>query len=328
VGGEAANTPEALTLALAEATGHFLLVLDEAGHLIYANPAFVTAILGGQSVNGQAFTSLMDHASAERAQKALRDLDGGQAHSQVELYHFEKDGCPRPIHYSLCRIHWSGRAGIAAIGRDKTPDLELLGEIVQLNMQLEEKQAQLADANARLEQTAVTDHLTGLYNRHHFFTVIQVLFEEARRYGLPMGCFMIDADHFKNLNDRYGHIFGDHVLKVVAERLRRSTRRSDVLARYGGEEFVLVAPNTDLATASLLGERLRVAVESEPFVLGNTSAKGAVSVGLAGTETVTAGAFEDLLHAADQALYAAKEGGRNRVVVYNPQLKSLQRGKA
>ncbi len=301
---------EALALAFANATNDYLVVFDENGGLRYANPAFVRSVLGNYPVNGQNLFSLMDPGSAERARKAIAGLAEGPR--QVELNHTGKDGKPKPVHYDLCQVE----GGVAAIGRDKTADLALLGEIVQLNMQLEEKQTELSDANARLERLAVTDQATGLYNRHHFFAVVEHLFAEARRYELPLCCMMIDADYFKQINDDHGHMFGDHVLKVLSDRMRRNIRRSDVLARYGGEEFALVAPNTDLNTGVTLAERLRAAAEQEPVTLGKTSATVTISLGLASSEVMTTGTFDDLLNSADQALYAAKEKGRNRAVVW------------
>jgi len=324
---------------LANSTSEFLIVLDESGRVRYANPAFSRAILDGASAAGQDFFALVDEPSAERGREALAatlSAVNGEAH-QVELFHHGPDR-PRPIFYTLSRsncgesgggprLDGGGESGatrpdgvfVAAVGHDKTADLEFLGEIVQLNMQLEEKQTELADANTRLEQLAITDHLTSLYNRHHFFSVVQHIFEEARRYKLPLCCFMIDADYFKNLNDDHGHQFGDHVLRVIADRLRRATRRSDVLARYGGEEFILAAPNTDLKTAAMLAERLRKCIYQEIFVLGPAAARVTISVGYSGTEIVAANAFDDLLRAADKALYLAKQTGRNRVQECQPE---------
>ncbi len=302
--------PERLMLSLANSTSDFLVVLDAEGTLRYANPAFERTVLDGKSAEGRALVSLVDASSAERARQALTAtlaIKNGGSH-QVELFHTSAGGTSRPVFYTFSRMD----DGIAAVGRDKTADLELLGEIVQLNMQLEEKQAELADVNARLEVLAITDNITGLYNRHHFFDVVQHIFEEARRYELPLCCFMMDADDFKKLNDAHGHMFGDHVLRGIGDLLRRNTRRSDVLARYGGEEFVMVAPNTDLATATLLAERLRICVEQEEFTLGPATARVTLSLGVSSTEVVTGGPFDDLLAMADRALYLAKGAGRNR----------------
>ncbi len=309
------STLERLAVALANSTSEFLIVLDESGGLRYANPAFSRAALNGQAAAGQNLFALLDEASVDRGRNALAaalSAVNGETH-RVELFHLGQEQ-PRPILYAFSRLE----NGVAAVGHDKTADLEILGEIVQLNMQLEEKQTQLADANARLEQLAITDQLTGMYNRRHFFTVAQHIFEEARRYKLPLCCFMIDADHFKNLNDDHGHPFGDHVLRGIADRLQRATRRSDVLARYGGEEFILAAPSTDLQTAAMLAERLRNCVQQEIFVLAPAAARVTISVGYAGTEVVSSDSIEALLHAADKALYEAKRAGRNRALAYQP----------
>ena len=306
---------ETLVFDFAQTTPDYVIVVDPEGRLRYANPAFERGVLAGRPAPGELLFSLLDGDSADRARQALATaLEGDPQHRQVELCHSKKDGQPRPTLYTLCRV----QDGVAGIGRDKTPDLELLGEIVQLNIELENQKAKLADVNTRLEKLATTDQITGLYNRYYFFGVVHHMFEEARRYNLPLCCMMIDADHFKNLNDTYGHIFGDHVLKVMGERLKDATRRSDVLARYGGEEFVIVAPNTDIPTGTMLAERLRASIEKELFVLSATSTRVTISLGISGTQLVTSGPFEDLMHSADLALYSAKQAGRNRVHAFQP----------
>lgn len=309
-------SPEALTMAFVNAAPDYLVVFDRQNRLVFANKAFRNMFLGGAEPDDTDFFSLVDSSSAPRGLDAISSLDQGSR--PVELFHYTADGKIHPVHYLMCRMGLEAMDLVAAIGRDKTPDLELLGEITQLNIELEKKQRELADAYARLEQLAVTDQITGLYNRHYFFTVVQHFFEEARRYGLPLSCFMLDIDYFKSVNDHYGHMFGDHVLRVVSERLKANTRRSDLLARYGGEEFIMVAPSTDLRTARVLAERLRTAVEREPFTLGNATANVTISVGVSGTELVQKGPFDYLLDSADQALYLAKHSGRNRCVVYTP----------
>jgi diguanylate cyclase (GGDEF)-like protein len=320
------STPERLAVALANSTSDFLIVLDESGGVRYANPAFTRIVLHGQEAEGQDLFALVDEASAERGRDALAatlSTMNGESH-QVELFHSLCQDRPRPIFYTFSRIE----EGVAAVGHDKTADLEFLGEIVQLNMQLEDKQAELADANARLEQLAITDQITGLYNRHHFFTVVGHIFEEARRYKLPLCCFMVDADHFKNLNDTHGHQFGDHVLRGIADRLRRATRRSDILARYGGEEFIMAAPSTDLKTAAMLAERLRHCIQEEIFSLSGAMARVTISLGYACTDAMTCATFDDLLRAADQALYSAKQAGRNRSQAYRPPTAAAMTGGA
>jgi two-component system cell cycle response regulator len=129
---------------------------------------------------------------------------------------------------------------------------------------------------------------------------------------------MIDVDHFKLVNDEYGHAAGDKALRAIADTLRANTRAFDSLARYGGEEFVVVMPGTEAEDASLAAERLRAAVEALPFALGsNPNVRLTISIGVACCQD-TPVTPEALLHAADEALYTAKHGGRNRVVVAAP----------
>jgi diguanylate cyclase (GGDEF)-like protein len=316
-GGGTVLSPEALTMAFVNAASDYLVVLDRANRLVFANKAFRSTFLADKEPDGVDFFSLVDSSSGPRGLQILAELDSGTR--QIELYHYTADGKLHPVHYLFCQMDIDDVGLVAGIGRDKTPDLELLGEITQLNIELERKQRELEDAYARLEQLAVTDQVTGLYNRHYFFTVVQHFLEESRRYGLPLSCLMMDLDYFKSVNDHFGHIFGDYVLKGMAERFKANTRKSDLLARYGGEEFVLVTPNTDLRTAQVLAERIRAAVEREPFTLGNVTANLTLSVGASGTELVTKGPFEHLLDTADRALYTAKREGRNRVALFNPE---------
>ncbi|MEI7745393.1 MAG: sensor domain-containing diguanylate cyclase [Chloroflexota bacterium] len=169
---------------------------------------------------------------------------------------------------------------------------------------------------ASLEASANTDPRTRLPNSRSFDT--QVERHLASRGGETAAVVMLDLDHFKTLNDRFGHPAGDEALRVFAELLRRSLRPGDVPARYGGEEFAIYLPGADIVAARLVAERIRTSVEARSIVLGpGVSTRITVSAGVAvapehGTERL------ELLAAADRALYAAKNGGRNRVVVARP----------
>lgn len=160
----------------------------------------------------------------------------------------------------------------------------------------------------RLEQLAVTDGLLGIFNRRHTAERLEEELYRARRYGNVLSVLMMDIDHFKRINDNYGHDVGDRVLITVADAIKRRLRHSDVFGRWGGEEFLLVLPETSLSNAALLAEKIRaqVAELSIPPVERVT-----VSLGVAG---YTAGdTSESLLKRADTNLYQAKNGGRNRV---------------
>lgn len=172
--------------------------------------------------------------------------------------------------------------------------------------------------HAEVQKLALTDSLTGLYNRRGFYELGRHEMERARRFRRPLAAMMIDIDHFKLVNDTFGHAIGDQVLLALAGRLRASLREVDVLGRYGGEEFAILLPETDLFTASGVAERLRNYV-TEPMPLQLPHQAGAplaitASFGIANSVTTTHD-LSGLLERADMALYAAKRNGRNRIEV-------------
>lgn len=164
----------------------------------------------------------------------------------------------------------------------------------------------------RLEELAVTDQLTGVYNRRRLFEEGARVLDVCRRGGHPCSVLMLDLDHFKAVNDEYGHAAGDEVLRHVAAVLGKHIRASDVLARYGGEEFALVAPNSGLHETRLLAERLRHEVEHHAIPAGGKMLTVTVSIGVAENGPADAD-LSGLFEQADKALYLAKQNGRNRV---------------
>lgn len=168
--------------------------------------------------------------------------------------------------------------------------------------------------NMRLRKVSVTDPLTGAYNREFLHTRLPAELAAARHRGVALSVAMVDVDHFKPINDRYGHAVGDEVLAQVAERLRAATRKGDVLVRYGGEEFLVVLPDADLDRAGEVGERMRLAMQAETI---ETSTGATIEVRI--SAGVAALALEDdatsLIRRADTALYRAKGCGRNRVEI-------------
>ena len=170
-----------------------------------------------------------------------------------------------------------------------------------------------------LEEASQRDKLTGLYNRARFDAYLVEAFAFAQRTGKPLSLIMADVDHFKRVNDTFGHAAGDRVLSSIAAMLGGRLRPRDLVARYGGEEFVLVLPETDAAGAAVVAERIRAKIESARCDVGATEPLATtMSFGSATTGTGTFGTGAELLAAADQALYAAKRAGRNRVVAYDP----------
>lgn len=168
-------------------------------------------------------------------------------------------------------------------------------------------------ANARLYSMAITDSLTGLYSKRYLLNVAKELLTEAKQ-GQGLCLLMLDIDYFKEVNDQFGHLTGDRVLREMAELIEANLRTADVPCRYGGEEFSVFLPNTDGQTGLKIAERLRLAVEQHPFsVEEDRTLHKTISIGLACNEKGSA-SLEELLQRADTALYRAKEGGRNQVV--------------
>ena len=162
---------------------------------------------------------------------------------------------------------------------------------------------------------AVTDSLTGLHNRRYMVSHLDTLMERGRESGRPVALLIMDIDHFKNVNDNYGHAVGDEVLQEFAERIKRNVRGIDLAVRYGGEEFVVVLPETDLEVAKMVAERLRQNVAEEPFEVSADVGTITVTASIGGTVyDGTEVSTDGLLRRADEALYTAKNQGRNQVV--------------
>ena len=170
-------------------------------------------------------------------------------------------------------------------------------------------------AMEELEAVSRTDGLTQLFNRRHWQSRFDEEFGRSRRYKLPMTLLMFDLDHFKSVNDNYGHLAGDAILIKVSEIIRQNLRDSDIAGRYGGEEFVILLPNTDMEGSYVVAERLRSAIESATVEFEEQIIPFTSSFGLAQFQSqVTDG--DQLIANADEALYQAKDQGRNRVVKF------------
>lgn len=163
-----------------------------------------------------------------------------------------------------------------------------------------------------LGRKAQIDGLTGLWNRAYFEHRLAEEQSLARRTGDPLSCVLADVDHFKSVNDRFGHPFGDEMLRHVAGVLNEVTRTEDSVCRYGGEEFILLLPNTNAAGAFRLAERIRSELQTRVLRHGETSVPVTLSLGVAENGTTDS---PSIVQRADAALYAAKQGGRNRVNV-------------
>ena len=191
--------------------------------------------------------------------------------------------------------------------------------LVRTVSDLEAAQGKILLQNNELERLASRDPLTGCFNRRVFYAQFEKAFAESREHGIELCCLMVDIDHFKRVNDQFGHAVGDQAIQAVASCLSAGLRLTDVLGRYGGEEFCLMFPRTTLANATNMAERLRiqVAVEAGDRVRAAPSLLITVSCGISSTALGARTSLE-LIDQADKALYAAKEGGRNCVMALDP----------
>jgi len=185
---------------------------------------------------------------------------------------------------------------------------------IRLNAMLRIQQLtdEIAAANRKLAELATTDPLTRLYNRRALYEHLDREFQRSQRYGNAFAVLLLDIDHFKRVNDTWGHAVGDRVLVAVSQIVRETVRQTDFVGRYGGEEFLVLAPETPHLNARVLAERIRARVEAGTRGGGDQRPAVTVSVGVASSDAVRTQHFEELIQLADDALYAAKHAGRNR----------------
>jgi two-component system cell cycle response regulator len=223
----------------------------------------------------------------------------------------------RSLRDPVLRVYSATTPGYPAVGaltfiteRRSAEDFERLFEIAAEELG---RLLSLEDSRLRLYHQAIRDPLTGLYNRKHILDMLDMELDQCGRFGQGLSIMLVDLDHFKAVNDRFGHAAGDQVLSVMAQRMSFGLRKVDQLGRIGGEEFLAYCPQTDLEGARAMAERLREDVMADPIPGLPTSDRVTLSIGLA-TWDGPEDSPEHLLSRADKALYRAKAEGRNRVI--------------
>lgn len=179
----------------------------------------------------------------------------------------------------------------------------------------------LRESEKALRLQAIMDSLTGLYNRRHFYELAESEISRSLRYSRPLSVMMCDIDFFKRINDAFGHLSGDVVLKMVAEILKKELRATDIPARYGGEEFIVLLPEASASEAATIGERLRKQMENTTAQAEHRQISVTASFGVSdylgkSTSETLERILSEFISSADQALYMSKKAGRNRVTVY------------
>lgn len=169
----------------------------------------------------------------------------------------------------------------------------------------------MAIENAQLYEMAITDELSSLYAYRYFKYILSYEFKRAKRYNLPLSLIFLDIDHFKNINDKFGHLAGDEVIKTISKILRDNVREIDIPCRYGGEEFAIILPQTNKDGAEQLAERIRKKIETKVISFDGSEFSVSASFGVA--DTSVSRNVDEFISLTDRALYKAKEGGRNKV---------------
>jgi diguanylate cyclase (GGDEF)-like protein len=216
-----------------------------------------------------------------------------------------------------------GETGAFLMAEETQPDDLAKFEVLAAYMALLVKKVGLYET---VKELSIRDGLTGVFVRRHFLERFEEELKRSIKYNLPLAVLMLDIDHFKKYNDAYGHLAGDATLKQAAALLRENLRKVDIVARYGGEEFVVVLPESRRAVAMEVAERIRSSIARHNFKVYNDQTRVTVSIGIslfledslgAASAAEPGNLVPDLVQLADQALYRAKEEGRNRVVLYN-----------
>jgi len=207
---------------------------------------------------------------------------------------------------------------LGAVRRVHDSDIRV-GDLERRVLDLSKENLELLGRNRMLSEVSARDMLTGLYNRWYLIEKIESEINRSLRHGSPMALLMLDLDHFKSVNDTYGHIAGDHVLQVVARLLKESCRVYDVPGRYGGEEFCLLLPETEVDSTPSVAERIRHRLETTQMMITGGSVVVTASIGIAGVDPTSVDPVLSpgaLIDRADRALYSAKNRGRNCVAMW------------
>jgi len=299
-----------------EHTPDALLLVDQAGRITLANAQAETlfgydrSALVGHAVEMLVPPRFAAHHVGHRA-GFMADSHSRPMGAAVELFAQRKDGSELPVDIMLSPMIMDGRHFTLCVVRDIT-------ERKAAEDKLRQQTAELQKLHADLKELANRDSLTGLLNRRAFHEHAAQMLRTARRRKESAALLMIDLDHFKQVNDRFGHAEGDHVLKMVGAALKATARENDIVARHGGEEFVVAVLGASEAESIAAAERLRLAIAA----IKNTKSNITASIGVTTcTPQVhkrdTSLILETLLAQADRALYAAKNNGRNQVCHFN-----------
>ena len=299
-----------------------LLIIDNKEQIIFSNDPFLhKSALSNEAVIGKKASSLdwlfEEESSGEKVLPWLPIINGEQAISGAALKLKSKFGNIVSFKVNASPIGNNGNTakGVLVTFNDIT-ELEIKNnELGLLLDKLKLGQKEITAQNKELKYLATRDPLTSCLNRRSFFEGLRVLIEEEKSLNNSLSCIMLDIDHFKSVNDTYGHGVGDKVIEMVAKALKEISRINDLVGRYGGEEFCIVLPNTKAEIAAQVAERIRLAIMKTEFTVADDKFNITSSFGIA-CWTDNLSNAEAFVSQADEALYVAKESGRNRVEIW------------
>jgi diguanylate cyclase (GGDEF)-like protein/PAS domain S-box-containing protein len=298
-----------------QGSGEAIIITDPKAIIVDVNPAF-EAIFGYalEEVRGKNSRTLSSRREAPAFYQAMWQTLLREGFWQGEIWDTHKDGSEHPKLVSISAVRDAGGTLCNFVGyytdisERKRSEIELERYRQNLEELVHARTQALEQANVELERLATTDPLTGLFNRRTLLERGEQCQLNAQRYGRPYSLIIADIDHFKSINDRFGHDRGDQTLKAVVQRIQAGLRDTDTLARWGGEEFIVLSPESTDEGTMLLAERLRQSLDESPLDgVGQVTA----SFGVAGY--VAGDTLDSLVKRADAGLYAAKHAGRNCV---------------
>jgi diguanylate cyclase (GGDEF)-like protein len=305
----AADTDRAVR-AIMELMREGAAMLDENGRVLHCNPRLGEMLQRPVAdLVGASFASFVHPHDAHKWEAAFGSR-GGEPILGFTLDVRVSDGHPIPVQIALCFPEKDLRRVAFLVAYDLAWQEDRM-------KQLERANKELADQREALEVAATTDSTTGAYTSRAVFDVLATEIAYGRRYGRPVSVLLMDIDHFKFLNDSYGHAFGDAVLREFCDRCRAAIRDTDYLVRYGGDEFAVVLPQTDTAGARAVAERIVKSVRAKPFGQHPRDVPVTISLGYATALPQDEVTGSGLLKRADQALYEVKGHGRDGLACWN-----------
>ncbi|MEJ2724916.1 MAG: sensor domain-containing diguanylate cyclase, partial [Deltaproteobacteria bacterium] len=275
--------------------------------IVEAKPVVVTGTVGRRRGGSVACLPLVSR-SAIYGVMYIHAVDGAGIPEKPHLMLLEGLSGPAALAIENALVHAKVKSEEKALKKARR----------EFEKEVEKRTAELIEVNRQLKELSVTDGLTGLYNHRHLVHMLEAEYRRAARYKRSFAFLMLDIDHFKDVNDSFGHPCGDAVLQSVGQILKSSVRGTDIVGRYGGDEMAVILLETGPKMALRVAEKLRRQIAEHRFVWEGTSFRVTVSIGVAGAPERGIDDWNDLLNAADGVLYQAKDRGRNTVLAFEP----------